>query len=258
MARRVRDFHAWETLRAAGLVLATALAATPSAAEELLAGAAVSLRDPLTAIAREYEARHPGERVTLSFGASSTLAAQARAGAPLDVFVSADPGLVDGLERAELLAPGARKNIARNTLVVVAGSDAAARLASAEDLVDADVRRVALPAPGVPMGRYARTWLAGRGLLEPLAGRTVQTEHARATLAAVDAGHADAAVVYATDARFLRNGRVAYVVPESEHPVIFYTAACLRRARPGACGFYEFLSDAVAVTILVEAGFGKP
>ena len=60
-------------------------------AAELVAAGAVSLREPLTAIAREFESRHSPTRVLLTFGASSTLAAQVRAGAPVDVFVSADP-----------------------------------------------------------------------------------------------------------------------------------------------------------------------
>ena len=65
--------------------------------EDLLAAAAMSLREPFTEIARRYEEQHPADRVRINFGASSFLAAQIRAGAPVDVFCSADDRIVDGL-----------------------------------------------------------------------------------------------------------------------------------------------------------------
>ena len=90
------------------LGVALALAATlaePAGAEELLVAAAVSLREPLAAIARRFEAEHPGARVQLALGASSTLAAQARAGAAFDAFIAADER---SSRRARGGGPGAR------------------------------------------------------------------------------------------------------------------------------------------------------
>ena len=70
--------------------------------------AAASLKAPFTALAEEFEAKHPGTTVTLSFAGSSDLATQISQGAPADVFASADTknmaklgdaGLVDGSPR---------------------------------------------------------------------------------------------------------------------------------------------------------------
>lgn len=227
-------------------------------AAELVAAGAVSLREPLTAIAREFESQHPPTRVLLTFGASSTLAAQVRAGAPVDVFVSADPQLVDRLETEGLVAPGARHDIARNRLVVVAAPGLRAPLRGADDLLAPDIRRIAMPAAAVPVGRYAREWLAARGLLAALEGQLVQTEHARATLAAVDAGHADAAVVYATDARTARAARLAFRVPPAEHTRIVYTAARLAGGDPSADALLAFLAGEEARRLLEAAGFAAP
>ena len=227
-------------------------------AAELVAAGAVSLREPLTAIAQEFESRHPPTRVLLTFGASSTLAAQVRAGAPVDVFVSADPRLVDRLEAEGLVAAGARRDVARNRLVVVAAPGLRAPLHRAEDLLAPGIRRIAMPAASVPVGRYAREWLAARGLLVALEDRLVQTEHARATLAAVDAGHVDAAVVYATDARAARAARLAFRVPHAEHPRIVYTAARLARAGPSADALLAFLAGEQARRLLAAAGFEAP
>jgi molybdate transport system substrate-binding protein len=87
----------------AALALAAALA-EPAGAEEVLVAAAVSLREPLAAIARRFEEAHPGTRVQLALGASSTLAAQARAGAAFDAFIAADERGLAALAAAGLCA----------------------------------------------------------------------------------------------------------------------------------------------------------
>ena len=181
-----------------------------------------------------------------------------RAGAPEDVFVSADPRLVDRLEAEGLVAAGARRDIARNRLVVVAAPGLRAPLHRAEDLLAPGIRRIAMPAASVPVGRYAREWLAARGLLVALEERLVQTEHARATLAAVSAGHADVAIVYATDARNVGGARVAFPVPLSEQPPIVYMAARLVRASPNAAALLAFLAGERARRHLADAGFEAP
>jgi molybdate transport system substrate-binding protein len=242
------------------LLAGLCLLASAAAADELLVAAAVSLREPLVEIGRRYDAQHPGERVRLSFGASSVLAAQVRAGAPIDVFVSADERIVDRLE-AEGLVPGdARFTAARNRLVVVAAQGLGFPLARPEDLARPEVRWIAIPEGSVPVGRYAREWLTRRGLLERLEPRIVPTEHARATLAAVDYGHADAAIIYATDARLARSARLAFEIPDAEQPRIVYTAARVRDARrpEAAERFLSHLRSPAAREILRTAGFATP
>jgi molybdate transport system substrate-binding protein len=88
----------------------------------------------------------------------------------------------------------------------------------------------------------------------------VSTEHARATLAAVDAGHADAGIVYATDARMARSARVAFEPPANEQPRIVYVAAPLTSARTPelAAQFVAALAGADAQRMLRAAGFAPP
>jgi molybdate transport system substrate-binding protein len=219
-----------------------------------VAGAS-SLREPLTEIARLHERERPGLRVQLAFAASSVLAAQARAGAPIDVLISADERIADALERDGLV--DSRSAVAGNRLVVIAARDARGAILRPRDLVSPDVRRIAIPEHAVPVGRYAREWLASRGLFEPLAPRIVRTEHARATLIAVDRGLADAAIVYATDARLARSARVAFEIPRDEQPRIAYVAALLvdGAQRERARAFLRFLRGPSSAEILARAGF---
>jgi molybdate transport system substrate-binding protein len=248
-------------MRRASLTLAlVALLAKPAGAGDLLVAAAVSLRGPLETIARRFESEHAGTHVQLAFGASSALAAQAKAGAPMDVFVAADEETIAALAAAGLVRKGAQQVIAGNTLVVIASRDLHVPIESAADLSRPEVRRIALPEAAVPLGHYGREWLAGRGLLATLAPRLVATEHARATLAAVDAGNADAGIVYATDAREASSARVAFTPPPGEQPRIVYLAALLTSAPAPGLGeqFLVALTGADARRDLVAAGFAPP
>jgi molybdate transport system substrate-binding protein len=242
------------------LLVLVALLAKPAGAGELLVAAAVSLSEPLGTIAARFEKEHPGTHVQLAFGASSALAAQAKAGAPMDVFVAADEETIAALASAGLVRKGTQQVIAGNTLVVIASQGLRVPIESAADLARPEVRRIALPEAAVPLGHYGREWLTARGLLATLAPRLVATEHARATLAAVDAGNADAGIVYATDARMARSARVAYTPPAAEQPRIVYVAALLTSARePGLAN--RFLVALMAIDArrdLLAAGFAPP
>jgi molybdate transport system substrate-binding protein len=220
-------------------------------------GAAASLSEPIAAIAAGYEARHPGVRVRLVLGASSALAEQLRAGAPLAVLVAADPAITAGLAAEGLVEAEPRPRIARNRLALLVREELAPRFAGPAELDGAAIRRIALPAAAVPIGRYAREWLAGRGLLAAVEPRLVAVAHARAALAAVDAGDADAAIVYATDARLATSAR-SFEIPDAEQPEIAYEAALRTGAGPRAREFLAFLASDEAGRALAAAGLLPP
>ena len=230
-------------------------AASAAHAGELRVGVATSLYRPASTLARDFEAAAADRVVRASFGASSVLAAQARAGAPLDVLLLADPQIADRLERGGAVAM--RRDFASNRLVVVT-RDASFVVRSAADLTDARFARIAIPEHTVPVGRYARAWLARHGALDAIELKSVHTEHARATLLAVDQGHVDAAVVYATDAALARHAVVAYEVPAGEAPEILYVGVVLADAHDvdEARAFLDFAASTEARSVLAAAGFG--
>ena len=243
--------------RALLLGAATLLAACGQP-REVLVGAAASLAEPMAAAASAWGDEHPGLRVRLVLGASNSLAEQMRAGAPIDVLVSADPRVVDRLEADAIVRPEDRARLAGNRLVVLVRRDLPVDAAAPERLLDPEIRRVAVPDASVPVGGYARGWLANRGLLAALAARLVATPDARATLAAVDSGDVDAAIVYATDARLARSARIAFEIPAAEQPEIVYEAALRAGAGVEARGFFAFLAGGGAARALTDAGFSPP
>ncbi|MFP6638814.1 MAG: molybdate ABC transporter substrate-binding protein [Myxococcota bacterium] len=230
---------------------------TGASAAEVLVGSAVSLRAPMEELSLRFEATHPGTHVRWTFGSSSNLARQIQFGGPIDVFVSADERWVERLISLSLVDASDHFRIASNRLVVVTRRGAGLEINSPADLAGAEIDPIAVPPVAVPLGRYARAWLDHKGLAETLESRTVVTEHARATLAAVEHGYADAAIVYETDANQSSRVEVAYRIPISEHPEIIYSAALLRNAKQdrSARQFHEYVGSPEAKSILRRAGF---
>ena len=224
--------------------------------DDLLVSAAASLTDSLTAIGREYE-RTTGTHLALNFGPSSGLARQIIAGAPADVFVSADEAQMDTVAKADLLDPGTRVDLLSNQLVIVRRPDGPS-IASPADLRAALVRHIALADPaGVPAGVYAKRYLESLGLWSAVESKVVPTVDVRAALAAVDSGNADAAFVYRTDAAIAHRAVIGFRVPLAQGPPILYPAAVVKHAPNSASAhaFLKYLAGPVSRAIFERAGF---
>jgi len=232
--------------------------AAGAAAEEVRLLAAASLTDAVAEVAAAWETAG-GARVQLQLGGSNELARQIEAGAPADLFLSADPAQMDRLERAGRLAPGTRRDLLSNRLVVIVPSDATSRIATPGDLAGANVERIALAQPdAVPAGVYARRWLEGIGLWPRLRAKIVALDNVRSARAAVESGNVDAGVVYATDAAASRRVRIVYEVQEGEAPAIVYPGAVLTDSEHPAAAraLLDYLSGDAAAAAFARWGFG--
>lgn len=241
-------------------LFAAALAAPGRAGDgpAITVSAAASLAQVLEALAAGYEAR-TGARIVLNVGASNVLARQIAAGARVDLFISADEaqmdavaGHIDGRSRVSLLS---------NQLAIAVPDDRPRRFASARELADPSIRRIAIGDPAaVPAGVYARAYLEQVGVWNAVAPKVVPAGSVRLALAAVENGAADAAIVYRTDIPSARRAREALVVPASDGPRIVYPAALVRHGTnpAGARRFLEFLRGHEAWLVFERAGFLRP
>jgi molybdate transport system substrate-binding protein len=239
-----------------GLILA-AWAAPALRAVPLNVSAAVSLTEALEQIGAAYAKSGAGE-VRLNLAASNTIARQMIAGAPVDVFISADQAQMDLVERSGALVPGTRVDVVRNRLAIVATPERAPLLKSAHALADRAIRRIAIGDPAaVPAGVYAREYLQHAGLWSALSAKLVPTPSVRAALAAVDREAADAAIVYVTDAVAAKSARIAAIIPPNEGPLIVYPAAIGARSHDTAAAarFIAFLRGPEASKIFARLGF---
>src|SRR5579885_2716457 len=87
--------------------------------EPVVVFAAASLKNALDEAAQTW-AKKSGIEVKLSYAASSALAKQIEAGAPADIFISADLDWMDYVQKRNLIQPATRKNLLGNELVMVA------------------------------------------------------------------------------------------------------------------------------------------
>jgi molybdate transport system substrate-binding protein len=246
--------------RAAAVAALAALAGTGARAAELTVSAAASLTNAFRAIGAAFEARNPGTRVQFNFAASDALLAQIATGAPVDVYASADRETMDRAEAGRLLAPGTRRDFARNALVVVQPADAAVRLAGLGDLRGPDVKRIAIGAPaGVPAGRYARSALEAARLWSAVEPKAVFAQNVRQALDYVARGEVEAGFVYATDAAIQKDKvRVAFAVPTGT-PIAYPVAVLAQAPDPEAARrFVAFVASPEAQATLAGFGFSRP
>lgn len=140
-------------------MLVALLACTSAPPEPLVVLAASSFTEVLPEIGRAWQ-ETGGAPPTFGFDASSKLARQVEAGAPADLLFFADAESMDAV--AGLLAPGTRRNVAGNTLVVVTPASALEGALTIETLPS--VTHLAIAGENVPAGRYAREALQAAGI----------------------------------------------------------------------------------------------
>lgn len=229
--------------------------------------AAASLADAMSEISRAFTAGTGTAATGLSahvpvrtsFAASSVLARQIEAGAPADVFLSADLEWMSYLEKRQLLRPGTSHPLLGNRLVLIApaASTVHVTLAPHVDLTAALAGgRLATGDPdSVPVGRYAQAALTRLGVWEQIAPQLVRAENVRAALEYVARGEATLGIVYRTDALAEKHVRVVDTFPEDTHPPIIYPVALTAGAAPEAAAFEAFLESPAAREIFVRYGF---
>lgn len=251
--------------RSTALLLGSLLLPAPLPAQSaapLTVFAAASLTDALQASGKAFTAR-TGKTVRFSFAASSALARQLEAGAPADMFLSADIEWMDYVQARNLIAPRSRANLLRGQLVLIAPADSPLKLRIAPRFPIAKVLgtdgRLATGDPdSVPAGRYAKAALAGLGGWPQVESRLARTENVRAALALVARKEVPLGIVYQTDARVEPRVRIVGIFPEKSHPPILYPVAITARAQPAARTFYKFLRGGEARAIFRSYGFATP
>ena len=224
--------------------------------------AAASLTDVLTTLGKEYEA-HGGRPVRFSFAASSTLARQLAAGAPAQLFVSADNEWMDYAASHGLIDLASRRVLIGNRLVLVAPktSNVRLRISRGMNLIGAlGARgRLAMADPeSVPAGRYGRAALINLGLWKQVSDRLIRAENVRSALTFVARGEAPLAIVYRSDATVQPDVRTVDIFPANAHAPIVYPIALTRSPNLEARAFYAYLVAPAQQPAFLTYGFVRP
>lgn len=246
---------------AAGAALSFSVAGHAFADEgKITVFAAASLTNAMQDIAKEYQKEKHVEVVS-SFASSSTLARQIEAGAPADLFISADQKWMDYAVDKKAIDTASRETLLGNSLVVVAPK------ASKQSSVTIDAKtdwtsllqggRLAVGDPEhVPAGIYAKEALQKLGAWETLSPKLAPAEDVRGALALVERNEAPLGIVYGSDAVASKGVKVVGTFPEDSHKKVEYPVAIVDGHKNATVtAFYDYLKGPQASAIFKQYGF---
>jgi molybdate transport system substrate-binding protein len=247
-------------LLAALAVTCSILVSSPRVvAAEVTVFAAASLKESMDEQARRFAAA-TGNKVIVSYGASNALAKQIEAGAPADVFISADLDWMDYLDQRKLLAPNTRANLLHNTLVLIAPASSTSTLKIGPNFGLAAAlgsERLAMANPdSVPAGKYGKSALENLGVWKSVENQVARAETVRAGLALVSRGEAPLGIVYRTDALADKGVKVIDTFPSGSYSPIVYPIAVVANSNSTAAkALVEYLRSAPARATWERYGF---
>ncbi len=222
--------------------------------------AAASLTNAMQDIAKEYK-KEKNVDVVSSFASSSTLARQIEAGAPADLFISADQKWMDYAVDKKAIDAATRETLLGNSLVVVAPKASE----QANIAVDANTPwtsllkggRLAVGDPDhVPAGIYAKEALQKLGAWETLSPKLAPAEDVRGALALVERSEAPLGIVYGSDAVASKGVKVVGTFPEDSHQKVEYPIAIIDGHKNATVSaFYDYLKGPQASEIFKRYGF---
>jgi len=192
--------------------------------------------------------------VTFNFAGSSDLVTQLTAGAPADVFASADTNNMTKATTANLVS-GTPGNFASNILAIVTAPGNPSGITGFADLAKPGLN-VVVCAPQVPCGAAAQKVEANTGMtLTPVSEENSVTD----VLGKVTSGQADAGLVYVTDAKNAGTKVTEVDFPEAAAVVNVYPIATLTAATQPelATKFVYLVTGPQGQQVLAAAGF-KP
>jgi molybdate transport system substrate-binding protein len=218
--------------------------------------AASSLTGAFTEIGHDFEKANRGSSVTFNFGPSSALETQIDQGAPADAFASADQANMQKLQDDNRVS-GTPRVFARNRLVIVTKPGNPEHIASLADLAHAGT--ISLCGADVPCGKYAAQALQQAGVTIPESSITRGVD-AKATLASVTTGDADAAVVYVTDAKAAGPRAATVQIPTAQNVIATYPIACLKASgeHDTVQAFIDYVLSPAGQATLRSFGFLPP
>lgn len=239
----------------AALLLSACGGTGQSTSDEVLVSAASSLTEAFAEMEIAFESANPEIDVVLNIGGSSALREQILAGAPADVFASANisnMGLVVDAGDVE----GESAIFARNRLEIAVPVGNPGGVTGLADFAR-DELLIGLCAESVPCGDYGQRVLQNAGVVP-----AVDTEepNVRALLTKIEVGELDAGIVYETDVASTDGEVTGVEIPDGDNVHADYSIAVLTEAPnvDGAAVFLAFVLSEEGRAILANHGFVLP
>jgi len=220
---------------------------------------AASLTDVISEIASNFEKEYNVE-VKINFASSGTLARQIEHGANPDIFISANKEWMDFLKNANLIISESEKNIAGNSMVLIAPLNSpldSFPFSAQINLPEMFKGRLSIGDPKyVPAGTYAVQILENLGCKNELELRFLPAKDVRSALMFVELGEVEAGIVYKTDALKSKKVKIITEFPDSLHePVNYYIALINGQSNKMSTNLYNYIMSEKAAPVWKKYGF---
>ena len=216
--------------------------------------AAASLTDAFDEVGAAFEDANPGASVEFNYGPSSGLREQIVAGAPADVFASANTSNMDQVVEAD--AASDPENFVTNQLEIAVPAGNSAGVTGLADFAKPDLL-IGLCAEDVPCGEFGREALTNAGVTPSI---DTNEPDVRALLTKVESGDLDAGIVYVTDVQAAGDAVEGVEIPADDNVTATYPIATLTDSANAevADAFVAFVLSDQGQEILSSYGFDSP
>ncbi|ENU91263.1 MULTISPECIES: molybdate ABC transporter substrate-binding protein [Acinetobacter] len=218
--------------------------------------AAASLTNVLAEINQQYKKQN-NINIKTSYAGSSTLAKQIEAGAPANLFISADVQWMNYLQNKKIINGNDRINLLGNRLVLISPKDRVYHFQmnkSFDPLKAFNGKICTGNTLSVPVGKYAKQALTNLNWWAKLKPSLVETEDVRAALNFVMQRECSVGIVYATDALITNKVSVIAEFPKSTYSPIIYPMGIVNK-NAATIKYYQYLQSDEAEAIFKKFGF---
>lgn len=257
------------TSEQAGSDAGSAKASSKKETVELQVFAANSLEKALPEVQELYTDQTGTTFADTQFKASGDLVEQMKAGATVDVLITASKGTMDDAETAELVDVDTREDMFVNDLVIVRAEGFDTKIEAIADVANLHGKIAIGDAKTVPAGKYANQALASVGLYTgtegddgeytpEIADKVALPDKVGTAAAYVSTGDCVAGFVYSSDIFRYDGIEEAFVCPEDSHKPIVYPGAVAESSEHAdeAKAFIDFcLTNKKAQRIWAKYGF---
>lgn len=222
---------------------------------ELTVSAAASLKEVMADIEKDFE-KNSNVDLVFNFGASGSLQQQIEQGAPCDVFISAGQKQMNTLEEKSLLLSDTRKDLLKNSLVLIGPKDTT--LEKLSDIEGSSIKHIAMGDPSsVPAGKYADEVIEKLNIKDDISSKLVFAKDVKEVLAWVSSGNAEVGFVYKSDALVSDSVKTIETIDEQYHSPITYPIAAINSSKnPNECkSFIDFLFNETSKKTFEKYGY---
>ncbi len=242
------------------LILLGAVLSRAAQADAVPVAVAANFIAPMQKIAAEFT-KDTGHQVLIAAGATGTLYAQLKHGAPFQIFLAADERTPARLETEGATVPGSRFTYAIGKLVLWSARPGYVDT-QGEVLKAGAFRHLAIANPATaPYGQAAVAVLTKLGLLDSVQPKLVTGENIAQTYQFVTTGNAELGLVAWSQVQAagrLTTGSV-WIVPAHLYPPIRQDAVLLNQGQnqPAAQALIDYLKGEKAVAIIQSYGYDR-